>query len=278
MSRHKHFAPSPALRPYIKCFHLLEIDGAENGATFERFTPDGCFEVNFNLAGAPTRKEAAGAMRMLGSGYTVARSSTCYFMRPTEALRLLGVRFHPWGLHRFTSVSMETIADSAVPSADLFGNSIVALHERLAATREVDQAIMELDRYFTARLITREEDRLVVDAAQRLDEASGLIPMEELLAPYSITQRRFQQRFKQGIGSTPKAFSRLMRFQQALRGLTGGDAAPVDIAFEGAYYDQAHFVNEFRSFAGISPSLYMKELHPLNDAAILNRMDSAFPA
>ncbi|MEO8591032.1 MAG: helix-turn-helix domain-containing protein [Flavobacteriales bacterium] len=276
MTRHKHFAPSPVLRPYIKCFHVLEIDDALDASSFERFTPDGCFEVNFNLAGAPTRREAFGTERMLGAGYTVARSSTCYFMRPAGALRLMGVRFHPWGLHRFTSVPMEVISDSAVPSVELFGSSVLALHERLAASASETHAIAELDRYLTARLNAFDEDPLITDAAQRIEQANGLLAMKELLSPYGITQRRFQQRFKQSIGTTPKGFSRLMRFQHALRGLTAGAyVVPIDLAFEGAYYDQAHFANEFRSFAGISPTRYMAEVHPLNDAAVLNRLDGA---
>lgn len=270
MTHHQHFAPSAALKPFIKCFHSLAIDDGHATSAFERFTPDGCYEVNFNLAGSPARKDVAGE-HTLAPGYTVARSSACYFMRPAGTLRLVGVRFHPWGLHRFTSMPMEEISDRAVPSTGLFGHGINALHERLAEADDMEAAMAELDAYFRGRLDAHVEDTIATDAARRLQASNGLLPMTALLAPYGITQRRFQQRFKQRIGTTPKSFSRLMRFKHTLRQVTAdAHADPQDLAYTGNYYDQAHFVNEFRSFAGVCPSGYLAETHPLNDAAVLD--------
>lgn len=272
MTHHQHFAPSAALRPYIKCFHSLVIDDADATGVFERFTPDGCYEVNFNLAASPARKDGPGGEQLLASGYTVARTSACYFMRPAGPLRLVGVRFHPWGLHRFTSMPMDIIADRALPSDELFGGDITDLHARLADAGSLQVAMAALDAFFTGLLGAHEEDAVAIDAAQRLHAHHGSMPMAALLAPYGITQRRFQQRFKQRIGTTARSFSRLMRFNHALQRMTAdAHAHPLDLAHEGHYYDQAHFVNEFRAFAGVCPSAYRAEAHPLNDAAVLDR-------
>jgi AraC-like DNA-binding protein len=98
--------------------------------------------------------------------------------------------------------------------------------------------------------------------------------MDEVLMPYGIGQRRFQQRFLQHVGSPAKVFMRLMRFQHSLRKLTADHDAPqMDLAFEGNYFDQSHFVNEFTAFAGASPTRYLAETHPLNDAAVLGHID-----
>ncbi|MEO8068430.1 MAG: helix-turn-helix domain-containing protein [Flavobacteriales bacterium] len=269
---HQHFAPSPLLRPYIKCFHSLRIDNTGGVLPYERFTPDGCFEVNFNLADPPQRKEAVGVEQRLDPSYTVARSSQCYFMRPHGTLRLLGIRFHPWGLHPFTSLSPSEFADAAVPSAELFGADISALHERISKAATARDGIAEMERFLLSRLQTGRVDASMVDAAQRIQGSQGRLAQQEVFGTYGISQRRFQQRFKQHIGMSSKAFTRLTRFQQALRTLTADPkTASLDLAFDGMYYDQSHFVNEFRSFAGVNPSRYSSEAHPLNDAAVLDR-------
>ncbi len=274
MTRHQHFAPSPALRPYIKCFHSLEIDDADGNEPYERFTPDGCAEMNFNLAGPPQRKDTHHPERRLDPAYTVARSSTSYFMRPAGAVRLVGARFHPWGLHAFTPLALDGITDSTAPSAALFGAGVHDLHERISKCTHVHDAIADLENFLLARRAFHEEDPIVMDAARRLERSDGTLSMDDLLTPYSIGQRRFQQRFLRRIGTPAKVFARLMRFQHSLRKLTADRNAPhMDLAFEGKYFDQAHFVNEFSAFAGTSPTRYLAEVHPLNDAAVLGHMD-----
>jgi AraC-like DNA-binding protein len=272
--RHQHFAPSPALRPYIKCFHSLEIDDADGDEPYERFTPDGCAEMNFNLAGPPQRRDATHAERRLEPAYTVARSSTSYFMRPAGVVRLVGARFHPWGLHAFTSVPLDEITDNTAPSAALFGVGVDDLHERISRCTKVNEAIAELEDFLLAKRVFHEEDPMVIDAARRIERSNGTIAMAEVLMPYGIGQRRFQQRFLQCIGTPAKVFARLMRFQHSLRMLTADrEASQLDLAFEGNYFDQSHFVNEFTAFAGASPTRYLAEVHPLNDAAVLGHLE-----
>ena len=73
-----------------------------------------------------------------------------------------------------------------------------------------------------------------------------------------LSRRRFAQLFREQVGLTPKLYCRLHRFQQVLRQIASG--APVDwadLALAGGYCDQAHLVNEFRNFSGISPSVYL---------------------
>ena len=79
-----------------------------------------------------------------------------------------------------------------------------------------------------------------------------------------LSRRRFAQLFRKQVGLTPKLYCRLHRFQQVRRQIASG--APVDwvdlaLALAGGYCDQAHLVNEFRNFSGISPSVYLANGH-----------------
>ena len=69
--------------------------------------------------------------------------------------------------------------------------------------------------------------------------------------------RRFIQIFRDEVGLTPKLLCRVLRFQEVINTIEKRDAVDwVDIALSCGYFDQAHFIHDFRSFAGITPTGY----------------------
>ena len=72
-----------------------------------------------------------------------------------------------------------------------------------------------------------------------------------------LSPRRFIELFHRQVGLTPKTFSRVRRFQRALRTVHGRrDIDWARVAVESGYYDQAHFIHDFRGFSGFTPSVY----------------------
>ena len=73
----------------------------------------------------------------------------------------------------------------------------------------------------------------------------------------NLTPKRFIKKFKSTVGVTPKRYCRLLRFQQALAEAEHGNQVDwTRIAMDCGYFDQAHFIHDFRSFAGITPTGY----------------------
>ena len=72
-----------------------------------------------------------------------------------------------------------------------------------------------------------------------------------------LSAKRFIERFKIEVGLTPKRYCRVRRFQQAL--MLSNRGRNVDwtrVSMDCGYFDQAHFIHDFRSFAGITPTVY----------------------
>ena len=75
-----------------------------------------------------------------------------------------------------------------------------------------------------------------------------------------LSPRRFIQVFSEQVGMTPKLFCRVRRFQRALSQIQRlRDGMWADLAAECGYYDQAHFISDFKEFCGITPSQYFKQ-------------------
>jgi AraC-like DNA-binding protein len=72
-----------------------------------------------------------------------------------------------------------------------------------------------------------------------------------------LSAKRFIERFKTTVGVTPKHYCRILRFQRALAHAEEGRLVPwTRIAVDCGYFDQAHFIHDFRAFAGITPTGY----------------------
>jgi len=71
------------------------------------------------------------------------------------------------------------------------------------------------------------------------------------------SERRLSQVFREQVGFSPKAWTRIQRFQRAVRQLHAGIDLPwAELALECGYYDQSHFANDFRAFSGIDATTY----------------------
>ena len=87
----------------------------------------------------------------------------------------------------------------------------------------------------------------------------GDAPVAELSDEIGISSRRLVDVFSQQVGLTPKLFARVQRFQNVIQNLPPEqDVDWMDVALGCGYYDQAHFIHDFRSFSGLSPSTYLK--------------------
>jgi AraC-like DNA-binding protein len=78
-----------------------------------------------------------------------------------------------------------------------------------------------------------------------------------------LSPKRFIQVFRDQTGFTPKVFCRIRRFQQALDRIAGVKTVDwANVALDCGYFDQAHFIHDFRAFSGINPTTYLAHQTP----------------
>jgi AraC-like DNA-binding protein len=91
--------------------------------------------------------------------------------------------------------------------------------------------------------------------------------IENVAARYGITSRYLQKLFVQYTGLTPKLYSKIHRFQNSLQLVIRNESPLTAIAYDCGYFDQSHFIREFKSFTGITPSGYMPDQSSVTLAA-----------
>jgi AraC-like DNA-binding protein len=108
---------------------------------------------------------------------------------------------------------------------------------------------------------------VVSELMQELRQQDIFDTMETVATRNGISARYMQQLFVQYTGLTPKLYSQINRFQNSLQLIRAGNDSLTSIAYECGYADQSHFIREFKSFTGLTPSSYAIENFPVAMAA-----------
>jgi AraC-like DNA-binding protein len=168
------------------------------------------------------------------------------------------IHFRPAGALPFLGVPLGELENSCVGLDGLWGRHGASLHERLIATPSPADRVALLEAFLLQRLKSHDQDphrgvRTVLsaiahDPSMRISEAQTMT---------GLSQRRLAAAFRAEVGLAPKSYQRVRRLQAALSMLDAGAAHGATIAADLGYFDQAHFVREFRSFTAMSPTQYL---------------------
>jgi AraC-like DNA-binding protein len=177
----------------------------------------------------------------------------------------VGVRFKAGGTTPFLPASASELLNTHVALHDLWGASALELEERLFETPAPAAQARLLAQALLAHLFRPLERHPAVEyALHAFEQTPHGRTVAQVADVTGLSQRYFRSLFHAEVGLSPKQFCRIRRFMSVLphiRKGTGVDWA--DLALASGYYDQAHLINEFRDLAGMSPTAYVRDRHPL---------------
>ena len=197
--------------------------------------------------------------------------ATKRFTRTLEGRgRAFGIRFRPGGFRPYFHARVSSLHDSSVTPEAVFGPDAVALARELVTLdhwalegedRDAaadDQMMDLLDRFLLARMPDPDpRASLAIAIADAIATDQSLLRVEDVAARYDLTVRGLQRLFSEYVGTTPKWVIKRYRMHEAIERLQeGSPEAWTRFALELGYFDQAHFIREFRAMTGRSPGKY----------------------
>jgi AraC-like DNA-binding protein len=246
---YRELCPQGALAFQVR--RLWALRAPEGGIpVFEPVLPDGCPELVFNL-GEPFERAHAEFTERQPKVLLAGQMLGPLLVRPTGAVDLVGVRFHPWGARRLGEVAARDLVDRILPDDAVC--RIEGLRDTLAATSCLVDRLRLLEEQLGRRLrATAEPPPRPVRAL-----ASGLGSVSLVAREAGISSRHLERLSRDWVGLPPGQLVRLLRFQRALRALRVRKATPLArIALEAGYADQAHLTRECRRYGGMTPSQF----------------------
>jgi AraC-like DNA-binding protein len=265
--QYKEFPAAEPLANYVKCFWVLEGGLAASEAA-ERILPDGCIEIIFNL-GAPFKQHNAdGSTQRQPLNLLVGQMRRHLLIEPTGIVRLLGVRFWPGGAHPFLMFPQAEITDRIIDLEAVLGGAVRDIESRFSDTPTPVEALRHVQTVLLARLRQlRRHDESLSKAVALILCSGGRVSIKTLAEEMGISSRNLDRRFHARVGLSPKALCRIVRFQRVFRMLERNPADPnwVKIALDCGYYDQSHFIREFKSLSGKEPTSYFSQPNIISD-------------
>jgi AraC-like DNA-binding protein len=247
--------PAPPLGDFVERFWFCEGTPPHPR---EHILPSGTVELVVNLRADEVRIDGPSRQRLSGAAVS-GTYSRFFVIDPAPHAAMVGVHFRPGGAAPFLGVTPGDLTDAHTELSDLWGRSAVELRERLCTAATPEERFALLERVLTARLTRAPLRHRAVPAALAAFERPGVC-VRDVAAHVGLCQRRFIRVFAAEVGLTPKLYSRVRRFQRA-RAMVRRAAAPdwARVAAECGYFDQAHLIRDFRAFAGLSPTEYLRQ-------------------
>lgn len=181
-------------------------------------------------------------------------------------MRFFGIRFFPYSLHFFKIHNSENDINQIFTGEKIFSNTNYGYLKERIGMLPFNEIALELDKYFLSILDIKPNVRFLYKAHQTIRNSSGTITIQDLSNSLCLSKRSLERKFEKHIGLTPKAYSKIVRFNAAKNDLTLGDGSTkiFETVHKYGYYDQSHFIAEFKSHSGLTPTAFLEKLSPFS--------------
>lgn len=244
---------------------IVYYEGLVQGHTIERLLPDGTLNLLIELADQPQytyedndplkkRKYVKSWFSGMQTGYISISSS--------NRSAMMVVQFKPNGAYPILKIPVTELTNKVLDADLLFGNEIEFLREQILAQVTPESRIQAMEHWLIARYSDIDEipEAVVQYAVEETMFNPTDINMEFIANETGYSQQHFINLFKKYVGISPKQYQRIVRFNQVLQEIESKKKVEWgQLSQELGYYDQAHFIRDFKHFSGFSPKKYLVE-------------------
>jgi len=245
-------APSARLAPFVERFTIVESDDEVTRVLL----PDRGLTLGVRFAGAASLLEDAGARRVANAAITGVQGAVRR-MRTHAGSGIVLAMFRAAGAARMF----------AAPLHELFGQTLAleALVPRADVARVIDQVATQADHAgrvavleaFLWPRLTAPRDPIVAAAVRAIEGTRGTVRISALAGTLGLSQDPLEKRFRRAVGASPKQLASLVRVRHAIA--AGSAGTPWSrAALEAGYFDQSHFIREFRAVTGVAPTQFFR--------------------
>ena len=170
------------------------------------------------------------------------------------------IYFQASGFYGLFRVPMDELADQAHDARSIVGPELSEFEEKLAEASSFEERVRFANDFLLRRL-TERPDGMIAPMANGILPQRGGLSVGDAAAEAGISVRQFERRFRQQVGLPPKLYARIVRFSRALEAkVNAPQRLWTDIAHAFGYYDQMHMIRDFETFAGQSPTAFIRRL------------------
>jgi len=258
----RFYTPHILLQEFINCIMVIQAEVNDGEAHIICYPPTPqnslFFYINDRIK---VQKKGDVDFALQPRGVLVGLQSSSVKLDVNKRHKAVRVGFQPGGMYRLLGFSMAEMIDASYDATDILGKEIEKVNNQLQEADGFDEIKTTIEHFLLDQVKSLKRPMPFDKAMLELIRLNGNIPIEQVASMACLSLRQFERVSKERIGFSPKVFARLVRFSKAYRlrenfpGLSW-----TSIAHTCGYFDQMHFIRDFREFAGITPGIIEKEL------------------
>lgn len=245
--------PCDILKPFIR---FLAISENPEESSY-KVLPDTGIVIGFQYRGELSVLNADQASPLAASGLTGLNDTYRIFKNSRDIGTVL-VFFKEAGAAVFFKQPLHELFRESV-SLDNFmlRSELLIVEEQLCGANTDLKRIAIVEQFLISKMLPVQPDKLVLNALAIIHQHKGSIRISELASQLNISQSPLEKRFRKAVGASPKKFASILRLRHILQEKQHpGTDELMDLAYQAGFYDQSHFIKEFKNFTGETPDTF----------------------
>jgi AraC-like DNA-binding protein len=256
--------PTGILSKYIQNYFIVETYNSIDFMPEERVYPTGNATMVFHY-GPPSIFQKKDSSKYIEPNLVICGQQTSYYdLSLSGKTGMILIVFRPHGVKSFFNFPITELLNENLSLHDLLNNETIELEDKLFNSPNNKQRISHLEDFLIKRLITfgegfalhNGEFERVEHAINIIDNSKGQIKAQYIAHEVFWGIKQFERTFSKYVGINPKKYASIVRFRNVIQMKSKNKKSMSQLAFDNGYYDQSHFIHDFKTLTGLTPKAF----------------------
>ncbi len=253
---YQKYRPAKILEDFVECYFVWE---GNTGNTLNIESPPNAlcslvinYQDEYYISNKKYDKKVAATCFISGQ----ALSNYTFHLK--GKIGVVGIAFKPAAVFHFYGMPMYELTDERICFSEICSTSCLELHELIVGAKTKEKKVGILENYLLC-ILDRPKygEAAIIASANEIFDDKGQTNITGLLGQVPMSRRNFERKFLEEVGVSPKTYAKIRRFGYTCSLMAGHrDVNLMDVLHQGGYYDQSHFIKDFKYFSGRTPRKY----------------------
>lgn len=242
--------PPAQLKHLVECYWIAKSN--DPTPLLQKIIPDGFPEIIFHFAD-PYRIELKTEWETQAPSLVAGQITKFFFLENSGQSDILGIKLKPAALTQLFSTDMSLLKDEVISLQDFGNKELHRINLLIRESNDSNDRIKIINDYLIKLPL---QINPVEKAIECIFSSNGMLTVTSICEQCEITERQLERYFKKYIGLSPKFYARLIRFSYIFQIAQEKKLSWTEVGLESGFYDQPHFIKNFKAFTGEDPSRY----------------------
>ncbi|MEM9885088.1 MAG: helix-turn-helix domain-containing protein [Bacteroidota bacterium] len=255
---YQKYTPNQLLKSYVECYYIWECDVSDQ--EMKIVSPPSAFtSIVFNY-GTTYSVNTKNDQQKVPNFFLTGQATKKYELKLGGKIGMLGIVFLPAALTTLFQIPIFELVDERVDLRSMLGKELEEMGYLIAEEAKKETKIKLVEAFLIGQVFSKKVNFNAIDrAANTIVAQNGQFSIDQLIQEACMSRRQFERKFYRKVGLSPKYYGRIRRIGYICSLLASGSKIDLqDIIYDNGYFDQAHFIREFKEFLGETPAKYIK--------------------